>query len=178
MTRPFGHERLIVYQKGMRFVALRRDLLDRVARRVAALITMHRTAASRVSEDSAQYRTRRGNLFDHEDLDVYQTALRIIGWLDSMLSQCSCSSDLRAKLDRSTTSIVLNIAEGNGRFTGADQATFYDTAYKSTLQSAALIDLAARGNGSHEVIGIEEGREWLRRVATMPTALSKAVTLN
>jgi len=103
-------------------------------------------------------------------------ALKVIGWLDPMLSRCSCSADLRLKLDRSTTSIVLNIAEGNGRFTGADQSKFYETAYKATILSAALLDLAAGGTGIEGNACVEEGREWLRRVAAMLTALSKSIT--
>ena len=35
MAQPFGHEKLIVYQKGMRFVAVPGALLDRLPRRVA-----------------------------------------------------------------------------------------------------------------------------------------------
>jgi four helix bundle protein len=76
------------------------------------------------------------------------------------------------KLDKSTTAIVLNIADGNGRFTGADQSRFYETAYKATFLSASLIDLAS-GNGLGEVARVEEGRELLRRVAAMVTAISK-----
>ena len=46
-AEPFGHEKLIVYQKGMRFASLRGDLLDEVhveqgrelLRRIAAMIT-------------------------------------------------------------------------------------------------------------------------------------------
>ena len=247
MTQPFGHEKLIVYQKGIRFVALRSALLDGLGRRVAAcdhldrgaesiliniahasntwspkerivylghangsalecaacldvlvakallapgevhpgksllgeivsiLITMRRTAANRVCEDHARYRTKRGNLFDHEDLDVYRVSLKLIAWLDPMLTRSSCSADLCLKLDKSTTSIVLNIAEGNGRFTGADQSKFYETAYKATIHSASLLDLAG-GNRVEEIASVEEGRELLRRVAAMLTALSKAAT--
>ena len=141
---------------------------------VSILITMRKTATSRVREDHARYRTKKGNLFGHEDLDVYQMALRLIAWLDPMLRKFSCSADLRFKLDKSTTSIVLNIAEGNGRFTGADQSKFYETAYKATLRSASLLDLAG-SNGGEDIGGTEEGRELLRRVAAMLTALSKAV---
>ena len=39
MTEPFGHEKLIVYQKGMRFAALRGALLERLLRRIAAMLT-------------------------------------------------------------------------------------------------------------------------------------------
>ena len=127
------------------------------------------------NHDHARYRTKRGNLFDHEDLDAYRVALKLIAWLDPLLTRFSCSADLRLKLDKSTTSIVLNIAEGNGRFTGADQSKFYETAYKATIQSASLLDLAG-GSGLEEIARVEEGRELLRRVAAMLTALSKAVT--
>ena len=242
MTGPLGHEKLVAYQKGMRFVAFRRELLDQLTRRVAAcdhlergsesilvniahasntwspnerivylghangsalecaacldvlvakslrepeqvhagksvlaeivsiLITMRKTTANRVREDQVRYRTKKGNLFDHEDLDVYQVALKLVAWLDPMLTNFSCSSDLCSKLDKSTTSIVLNIAEGNGRFTGADQSKFYQTAYKSTIQSSALLDLS-EGNETKQ----SEGRELLRRIAAMLTALSKSV---
>jgi four helix bundle protein len=105
-------------------------------------------------------------------LDVYQVALQLVGWLESMLVHASCSADLKTKLDKSTTSIVLNIAEGNGRFTGADQAKFYETAYKATIHSASLVDLAT-ANGAADVSRVEEGRELLRRIAAMITGLSK-----
>jgi four helix bundle protein len=247
MAQPFGHEKLIVYQKGRRFVTLRGALLDGLTRRAAAcdhldraaesilvniahasntwspkerivylghangsalecaacldvlvakamltsedirsgksllaeivsmLITMRKTAANRACEDRASYRTKGGNLFAHEDLDLYQVALKLIAWLDPMLTKSSCSADLRSKLDKSTTSIVLNVAEGNGRFTGVDQSKFCETAYKATILSASLLDLAC-GSGSDDRTRVEEGRELLRRIAAMLTALSKAAT--
>jgi four helix bundle protein len=139
---------------------------------VSILVTMRKTAANRVREDHAVYRTEKGRLFDHADLDVYQVALQLVAWLESMLINFSCSTDLRTKLDKSTTSIVLNIAEGNGRFTGTDQAKFYETAYKATIQSASLVDIAT-ANGAADTLRVEQGRERLRRIAAMLTALSK-----
>ena len=141
---------------------------------VSILITMRKIAATRVREDHARYRTKRGNLFDHEDLDVYQVAIKLIACIDPLLMKFSCSADLCSKLDKSTTSIVLNIAEGNGRFTGADQSKFYRTAYKATILSSALLDLAG-GNRVEQIAMVTEGRELLRRVAAMLTVLSQAV---
>ena len=66
-----------------------------------------------------------------------------------------------------------DIAEGNGRFTGPDQAKFYGIAYKATIQSAALVDLATV-NDAGGASRAEDGRELLRRTAAMLTALSKA----
>jgi four helix bundle protein len=170
MTQSFGHEKLIVYQKGMCFVALRSALLGDLVRRVAACDHLDRGAESilvNIAHASSNW--------SHEDLDVYRTAIQFIAWLDPMLAKFSCSADLRSKLDKSTTAIALNIAEGNGRFTGADQSKYYETAYKATILSASLLDLAG-GNGLEDVAHIDEGRELLRRVAAMLTALSKAVT--
>jgi len=139
---------------------------------VSILITMRKTTANRVHEEHSTYRTKKGRLFSHEDLDVYQATLQLVAWLESMNTEFSCSADLLSKLDKSTTAIALNIAEGNGRFTGTDQAKFFGIAYKATVQSASLVDLAT-ANGSAETNRVECGRELLRRIAAMLTSLSK-----
>ncbi len=139
---------------------------------VSILIAMRKTTATKVCEDHAMYRTKNGKLFSHEDLDVYQAALRLTGWVESMITVFSCSADLRSKLDKSTTAIVLNIAEGTGRFTGTNQAYFFGIAYKATIQSASLVDLAT-ANGCADPSQVEEGRELLKRISAMLTSLSK-----
>jgi len=55
---------------------------------------------------------------------------------------------------------------------GQDQATFYETAFKATIQSVSLVDLATAG-GVADGARTEAGRELLRRIAAMLTALSK-----
>ena len=104
MAEPFGHEKLIIYQKGLRSAAVRRALLDGLSRRVAAC--------------------------DH--------------------------------LDRGAESSLVS----------TDQAVFYETAYKATVQSASLIDLAA-ADDLVEVSRVEQGRERLRRIAAILAALFK-----
>jgi four helix bundle protein len=139
---------------------------------VSILIAMRKTTANRVCEVQPMYRTEKGRLFSHEDLEVYQIALRLTGWAESLLTAFSCSADLLSKLDTSTTAIVLNLAEGNGRFSGADHAKFLAIAYKATVQSASLVDLAT-AKGSVEPSQVEDGREMLRSIAAMLTSLSK-----
>ena len=134
---------------------------------------MRETTADTVREDPALYRTKKGKLFGHEDLDVYQAELQLVSWVESVSSEFACSSDVLSKLDKSTTSIVLNTAEGNGRFTGTDQAQFVGIAYKATVQSASLVDLAT-ASGSAAPSQVEEGRELLRRIAAMLRSLAKA----
>jgi hypothetical protein len=46
MAELFGHEKLIVYQKGMRFAVFRRTLLARLPKRVAACDHLDRGAES------------------------------------------------------------------------------------------------------------------------------------
>ncbi|NLN00351.1 MAG: four helix bundle protein [Lentisphaerae bacterium] len=147
-----------------------KSLLSEIAR---MLFAMRKATADRVREDLAMYPGER--LFRHEDLDVYQTALRLTGWLEDVTTVLSCSADLLAKLDTITTSIVLNIAEGNGRFSVTDQAKFLGIAYKATVQSAALVDLATVQSNALPS-QIEEGRNMLRSIAAMITSLSRAVT--
>jgi four helix bundle protein len=134
---------------------------------VRIVIAMHHTAASRVREFPAIYRTRKGNLFNHEDLEAYQVSIQFVGWLDTMIAGATCSTDLQSKLDRSSTAIVLNLAEGCGRFTPADQAKFYDTARKSAMHTATLLDIA----GGAEA---ETGRTTLLRISAMLKGLANA----
>jgi four helix bundle protein len=102
--------------------------------------------------------------FGHERLKVYQKGM-----------QFTCSSDLLSKLDKSTTSIVLNTVEGNGRFSGTDQAKFLGIAYRATVQSATLVDLTTADSCPADPSPVEEGRDLLRRIAAMLRQLSKAV---
>ena len=92
-----------------------------------------------------------------------------------MLAEFSCSADLLSKLDKATTAIPLNIAEGTGRFSGTDQAKFFGIAYKATVQSAALVDIAV-ANASVGSPRVEDGRKLIRRIAAMLTSLSKTAT--
>ena len=45
------------------------------------------------------------------------------------------------RLDELLTSIVLNIAEGNGRFSDADQQRFLGTSHEAAIKLAARLDL-------------------------------------
>jgi hypothetical protein len=60
--------------------------------------------------------------FDHEKLGVYRDALVFIGWLSDLLESANRLGDVKDQLERSSTSIALNIAEGNGKYTPKDVA--------------------------------------------------------
>src|SRR5690349_21494741 len=48
---------------------------------------------------------------------------------------------VHGQFDRASTSIPLNIAEGNGRYTSSDRCHFFDIARGSTLECAGALDV-------------------------------------
>jgi len=80
-------------------------------------------------------------MFDHEKLRVYQEALAFASWSETVLERAKKSSPVHDQLDRARTSILLNIAEGNGRYTAPDRCRFFDMARGSVLECAACLDL-------------------------------------
>ena len=80
--------------------------------------------------------------FDHEKLDVYQETIAFCGWVGELLGQISAKAAAKDQLDRASTSIPLNIAEGNGRHTAPDRCHFFDVARGSALECAAALDVA------------------------------------
>src|SRR5690606_33460586 len=92
--------------------------------------------------------------FDHEKLTVYQRSLKFIARLTEVLERVPRLS-AHQQLARAATSIPLNIAEGNGRFTSADRCRFFDIARGSTLECAAASDvLGAKGIATEAEIDV------------------------
>jgi four helix bundle protein len=121
-----------------------------------------------VREDQEPYNAgQTGNTtFAHESLDVYQIALQLIAWSDKFLSTTEFSSTYAKRLDKGTTSLVLNIAEGNGRFSEADQMRFIDIAHTSAMRFASCLDvLAARRLVSPNQI--EDGKRLLAKTVSL-----------
>jgi four helix bundle protein len=111
--------------------------------------------------------------FDHEKLEVYQASLSFVVWLEPVLQKLPKSLSVTDQLDRASTSIPLNIAEGNGKFTGPDRCRFFDIARGSALESAAALDvLVAKGRCSGEEVLPGKDRLW--SVVSMLVALIKA----
>jgi len=81
--------------------------------------------------------------FDHEKLDVYQEAIAFCGWIGELLSQISAKAAAKDHLDRASTSLPLNIAQGNGKFSTIDRARFLEIARGSALECAACLDVLA-----------------------------------
>ena len=79
--------------------------------------------------------------FDHEKLDVYRETIAFIAWLSALLEGAVKLGDVKDHLDSASTSIALNIAEGNGKYSVKDRCRFFDTASGSALECAAGLDI-------------------------------------
>jgi four helix bundle protein len=64
--------------------------------------------------------------FDDEKFGAYQRSLDFIRWLEPLLHKLPKSVAVREQLDPASTSIPLNLTEGNGKFTSADRCRFFD----------------------------------------------------
>ena len=79
--------------------------------------------------------------FDHEKLDVYREAISFCGWVGKFISTIKAKAAAKDQLDRASTSIPLNVAEGNGKFSRNDRARFFEITRGSALECAAALDV-------------------------------------
>src|SRR6266478_8056157 len=110
--------------------------------------------------------------FDHEKLDVYQEAIAFCGWVGELLSQISAKAAAKDHFDRALTSLPLNIAEGNGKFSDADRSRFLEIARGSALECAACLDVLA----VRKIIATERivpAKEQLVRIVNMLMGMLK-----
>jgi four helix bundle protein len=110
--------------------------------------------------------------FDHEKLEVYREAIAFIAWLSGLLEGSVRIGDVRDQLDRASTSIPLNIAEGNGKYAPKDRCRFFDIAHGSALECAAGLDiLVAKAKLTTDQI--RPGKESLQKIVRMLMGLIK-----
>ncbi|MBL7225747.1 MAG: four helix bundle protein [Desulfobacteraceae bacterium] len=112
-------------------------------------------------------------IFDHEKLHVYQASIEFLVWLEKILERIPKRPAVYDQLDRASTAIPLNIAEGNGKFTQRDRCRFFDIARGSALECAAALDVL-----SAKAILLENditfGKEILLKIVSMLVGLIKS----
>ena len=93
-------------------------------------------------------------VFDFEKLEAYQKARDFRVKLFSIIfSKNKRERSMLDQLKRASISIILNIAEGSGKFSRADKRNFFTTARGSTYEVVAIINLLYHDDG---VISKEE----------------------
>ena len=110
--------------------------------------------------------------FDHEKLDVYRESVAFVAWLSAILEGSVRIGDVKDQLERASTSVPLNIAEGNGKYAPKDRCRFFDIAHGSALECAAGLDvLVAKAKLTTDQI--RPGKERLQKIVRMLMGLIK-----
>ncbi len=111
--------------------------------------------------------------FDHEKLSVYQESIKFVVWSDEILEMLPKNLAVHGQLDRAATSISLNIAEGNGKYTAADRCRFFDIARGSALECAACLDVLV---AKKRLVEAGPGKAILVRIVSMLVGLIRSTS--
>src|SRR6266581_4075942 len=87
-----------------------------------------------------------------------------------LLEGLSGSASVRNQLDRASTSVPLNIAEGNGKFTAPDRCRSFDNARGSALECAACLDVLVARKRVRDVESLI-GKQTLHGIVSMLVGL-------
>jgi four helix bundle protein len=114
---------------------------------VKMLIGLRKAWGLSMHEDSVPYGVpprAPKHLFHHEMLEVYAASLELMVWFVSLPGAKELSNSLYKRIDEGATSVVLNIAESNGRYSELDHRRFLDIAQSAAVKVAAYLDLASQ----------------------------------
>ncbi len=102
-------------------------------------------------------------MFSHEKLTVYQRSIAFVAWI---LEELRAKVSARDQLDRASTSVPLNLAEGNAKFSLADRGRFFQIAHGSAVECAASLDVLV-GRQFMAAATATEGKSQLEAIVNM-----------
>jgi len=112
-------------------------------------------------------------MLDHERLEVYQLGIEFVASANDFIERLPRGRGYLAdQLQRAALSIVLNTAEGAGKFSPQDKSQFYTRARGSATESAAVLDVCFK-------LALISEAEWsankamIKRLVEMLTKLIK-----
>jgi four helix bundle protein len=109
-------------------------------------------------------------MFSHEKLVVYRKAVDFVAWTQPRIEVLTGKVSARDQPERASTSVPLNIAEGNAKFSKPERARFFQIAHGSAVECGACLDvLVARRLMTHDEA--EQGKAQLIEVVKMLLAL-------
>ncbi len=108
----------------------------------------------------------------HENLRVYQASIQFVAWTQPLIENVPAKISARGQLERASTSIALNIAEGNAKFSVKDRLRYWQFAQGSAFECGACLDvLVARELLS--AVEAAKGKEQLKDIVKMIVGLRK-----
>ena len=120
-----------------------------------------------VKEETKAYSAKEDGYFLHESLDVYQRSLEVHEALGAIFHGNRARGRYARRIDSLTTSLTVNIAEGNGRFSKLDHSKFVTIAENAGTKLAAYLDLIA----PMALVDIDRTKSLLREVMAMLSGL-------
>ena len=80
-------------------------------------------------------------MFDFEKLEIYKKAKFFNAEIRQLMKLTKLDPTTKDQLRRASFSVVLNIAEGSGRFTKPDRRNFYIISRSSIFECIAILDV-------------------------------------
>jgi four helix bundle protein len=81
-------------------------------------------------------------MFDHERLDVYKVSIEFVLLVDEVIEHLPRGKNyLVDQLQRASSSVPLNIAEGAGEYSSNEKCRFYRMAKRSATECSAIFDV-------------------------------------
>ena len=114
-------------------------------------------------------------VFDHENLFAYQRSIEFVAWSSELLESIPSKLAVGGQLDRASTSVPLNIAEGNGKYTPPDRCRYLEIARGSALESAACLDVLVAKKAC-TADQVQQGKTLLREVVSLLIGLIKSLS--
>jgi four helix bundle protein len=91
-------------------------------------------------------------MFEFQNLEVYKKAKTFHVICKTLLLQNRLDAYVSNQLGRASFSVVLNIAEGSGKFSKADRRNYFVTARGSVFECVAILDMLS----DQKIIPVEE----------------------
>jgi four helix bundle protein len=107
-----------------------------------------------------------------ESFDCYRLAVNLAATAPGLVPRGHAA--LRDQLERASTSVALNLAEGWGHWQARQKVQFYTIARGSVLESGAAIDLL-RARGLADASDCEQARALCTRIGQMLSGLIRSV---
>ena len=106
---------------------------------------------------------------------VYRHSLEFVTWATELIAQVKDRAAAKDQLDRASTSVPLNIAEGNGKFAVRDRCRFIEIARGPALECAACLDvLVAKGLCAPSAVAV--GKKQLFEIISVLVGLLTSLT--
>lgn len=105
-------------------------------------VALRKNCLSQLEEKTESFGEISNEIFFHENLKVYQCSLQLCQMIQEyFIENEDNENQYTKKIDNAVTSLILNIAEGNGRFSSLDHNRFIDIAINSGIKLVAYLDL-------------------------------------